>query len=83
MSLRTLMMTMTALCGVFAAFQSGSATFIHVALVLGFGIPGACLGFDMTGKQRGALVGGCLASVVGTSLVSGVVLIWDFAKMWA
>ena len=82
MSLRTLMLIVTAMCVLFAAFQSGSATFTHLAMVLSFGVPGASAGFDRSGTQRVAIICGCFAAILGTALVSGVVLIWDFAKIW-
>ncbi|HIF31448.1 MAG TPA: hypothetical protein EYG57_12515 [Planctomycetes bacterium] len=82
MSLRTCMLIWTGVCILLASLTSGSALFVHFALVCFFGLPGASIGYDRTEAQRGAIAWGCAAAILGTVTVSAVVLVWDFGKMW-
>lgn len=81
-SLRTLLLAtagVAVLCGLFTS-RGLSATVFHTLLVLAFAVPGGSYGFDVGGSSRSVAVGTSIAAVVGTLLVSAVILILDWCR---
>ena len=85
-SIRTLLlatMGFAILCGLFTSRGVGmSAEVVHTLLVLAFAIPGGSYGYDVGDSGRSAAVGTCVAAVVGTLVVSAIVLIPDLCRFW-
>jgi hypothetical protein len=86
-SIRTLLLTTVGfaiLCGLFnSRGLRMSAEAVHTLLVLAFAIPGGSYGYDVGGNGRSAAVGTCVAAVLGTLIVSAIVLIPDLCRFWS
>jgi hypothetical protein len=83
-SLRTLLLAtfgFATLCGLFTS-RGLSADLFHALLVLAFAIPGGSYGFDVTRSSRGIAVGSSVAAVMGTVLISALILTLDFCELF-
>ncbi|MCA9120115.1 MAG: hypothetical protein H6822_23675 [Planctomycetaceae bacterium] len=84
-SLRTLLlatMGCSTLCALFTT-RAWSADAAHLLLVLSFAVPPASLAFDIGGTRRSVVLGMCVGAIVGTLLISAVVLVVDFWRAMA
>ena len=80
LSIRTLMLMTFGIAMLISIFNFGavSANMFHTQLVLAFAIPGASIGYDICGNSRGGVIGACLSAIIGTVLLSAVVLLGGF-----
>ena len=79
-SLRTLLLAMmgvSVLCALFTT-RVWQAVGAHLLLVLAFAVPSGSFAFDRWGTRRSVVIGTCVGAIVGTILISVLVLIVDF-----
>lgn len=76
LSMRTLLLSMLGGCMLLALFTQGASSAVvgHSILVVGFAIPGASWGYDITRSSRGAVIGLIATATLGTLVVSASVL---------
>ena len=81
-SLRTLMLSVLGFAIVCGLFTSGGMAPVaaHTVLVLAFAIPGGSIGYDIGRSSHSIVLGICIASVTGTLILGGAVLLVDW---WA
>jgi len=77
LSIRTLLLATLGCAMIVAIFRFGasSANSFHVQLVLGFAIPGASLGYDLSPTSYGTACGTCVVACLGTCITSAIVLL--------
>lgn len=75
-SIRSLMLITLGAAMLIGIFSFGaSVNRFHMQLVIAFAIPGASLGYDRWRTSRGVVIGTCISAVLGTVLVSSVILL--------